>query len=62
MLQNPQFLGNTGTRTMFAIAALSTIDVRRYSAFQSEEDERILMPGTCLVVEGMFALLTNRIN
>ena len=57
VLQNPQFLGNSGTRTMFAITALSTIDVRRYSAFQSEEDERILMPGTCLVVEGSYRIL-----
>jgi hypothetical protein len=44
VLQNEQFLGSTGTRTLFSIECTSGIDIRAHSDFQ-DEDEILLPPG-----------------
>ena len=51
VLENPQFLGKSGDRCMFSIAAVSARDIQRYSAMGSTEREFVLSPGCCLVVE-----------
>ncbi len=51
VLENPQFMGKTGTRCMFVIAAVTARDIQRYSAMGSKECEYVLMPGTCFKVE-----------
>ena len=52
VLENPDFLGTEGKRTMFAIKTKQALDIQRYSAMGFEQ-ERLLLPGTCLVVEGV---------
>ncbi len=52
VLENPQFMGQSGPRCLFAIAAVSARDIQRYSAMGSQECEFVLMPGTCFKVEG----------
>ena len=42
VLQNDQFLGSTGVRTLFTIECLNAIDIGQYSCFK--EDEIILPP------------------
>ena len=42
VLNNEQFLGSTGTRTLFAIECDSGKDIRQHSAFQNEDE--ILLP------------------
>jgi len=37
---------------MFHIASLSGVDIRPYSACQNES-EILLLPGTCLIVQGI---------
>jgi len=51
-LNNPQFLGTSGTRTVFNIQVERGCDIVRYSAFQGEasEAEVLLFPGTKLRV------------
>jgi hypothetical protein len=44
VLQNEQFLGSSGKRTMFMIECFSGKDVRQHSDFQNE-DEILLLPG-----------------
>jgi hypothetical protein len=44
VLENEQFLGSTGTRTLFTIECTSGKDIRHHSNFQSE-DEILLPPG-----------------
>ena len=52
VLQNPEFLGREGKRTLFSIETKQALDVERYSAIGGEQ-ERLLLPGTCLVVKGL---------
>ncbi len=52
VLQNPQFLGTSGDRTLFVIEANTAVDISRYSAINSER-ERLLIPGTQLRVAGV---------
>ncbi|CAM4882406.1 unnamed protein product [Rotaria socialis] len=42
VLQNKQFLGNTGPRTFFTIECDSGKDIRKYSCYQAEDE--ILLP------------------
>ncbi|CAF4896092.1 unnamed protein product, partial [Rotaria magnacalcarata] len=42
VLQNEQFLGTTGPRTLFTIECDSGKDIRKYSCFQTEDE--ILLP------------------
>eukprot|EP00966_Prymnesium_polylepis_P331197 7386767-Prymnesium_polylepis.2 len=49
-LLNPQFLGQTGIRTVFMIEIKSGVDIIRYSAFDDAEAEVLLFPGTMLEV------------
>ena len=54
VLENPQFLGQDGDRTMFHIHLApdsAAVDIRDYSAL--EEAEVLLAPGTFLRVEGV---------
>ena len=44
VLSNEQFLGSTGTRTLFTIECTSGKDIRQHSYFQTE-DEILLPPG-----------------
>eukprot|EP00042_Codosiga_hollandica_P052787 m.676608 g.676608 ORF g.676608 m.676608 type:complete len:79 (+) comp58564_c1_seq1:231-467(+) len=46
------FLGKSGPRTIFNIAACSGVDIQKYSAF-AQESEILLLPGTCLVTESV---------
>ena len=45
------FMGRSGDRCMFTIKAQSARDIQRYSAMGSSENEYVLPPGCCLVVE-----------
>ena len=54
VLENPEFLGTTGSRTMLHITATTTYDISSYSSFENEK-ELILPPGSKLVVEGVFS-------
>ena len=51
VLANPLFLGVTGPRTMHCITARA-VDIHAFSAMP-QEDERLILPGTCLVVDGV---------
>ena len=51
-LSNPMFLGKDGHRTKFAINTHCAFDIRQYSAF-SNEDERLIYPGTKFRVDGV---------
>jgi hypothetical protein len=51
VLENEQFLGSTGTRTLFSIECTSGKDIRQHSYFQSE-DEILLPPGRQFQVLG----------
>ena len=44
VLQNEEFLGSSGKRTMFTIECFSGKDIRQHSDFQNE-DEILLLPG-----------------
>jgi hypothetical protein len=44
VLENEQFLGSSGARTMFMIESFSGKDIRQHSDFQNE-DEILLLPG-----------------
>jgi hypothetical protein len=44
ILQNEQFLGSSGARTMFMIECFSGKNIRQHSDFQNE-DEILLLPG-----------------
>ena len=44
VLENEQFLGSTGTRTLFTIECTSGINIREHSFFK-KEDEILLPPG-----------------
>ena len=55
-LQNPQFLGTSGVRTVFNIQVKRGVDIVRYSIFQGEDSEAevLIYPGTKLrVVDSM---------
>ena len=52
VLQNEQFLGSTGPRTMFDITARSLVSIKEFSS--SPEEELILFPGTILEVVAVF--------
>ena len=55
-LQNPQFLGTSGVRTVFNIHVKRGVDIVRYTIFQGEanEAEVLIYPGTKLrVVDSM---------
>mmetsp|Transcript_5769 Transcript_5769/g.11072 ORF Transcript_5769/g.11072 Transcript_5769/m.11072 type:complete len:205 (-) Transcript_5769:245-859(-) len=51
-LQNPQFLGTDGVRTVFSIQVKDGVDIARYSIFQGAQSEAevLLYPGTKLRV------------
>lgn len=51
VLQNEQFLGKTGQRTMFSVKA-RFVDIRKYSAIEVE-DERLLLPGSQFICKGV---------
>jgi hypothetical protein len=51
VLENPQFMGQSGPRCLFTVSAAGARDIQRYSAMGSSEREYVLPPGTCLVVE-----------
>ena len=51
VLASPQFLGDSGPRTMHCINARA-VDIREFSAMP-QEDERLILPGTCLIVDGV---------
>eukprot|EP00808_Paulinella_micropora_P014580 g50715.t1 len=55
VLKSPQFLGDQGKRTLFAITTCRAVDIRTYSAIQAE-DERLLLPGAQLHVKGVLDL------
>lgn len=50
-LQSEEFLGKTGTRTMFTIECHSAKDIRKHSVF-STEDEMLLLPAFHFEVVG----------
>ena len=54
VLKNPMFLGDNGQRTLFSVNIHSGVDIRRYSAIP--EDERLIIPGTQLIVKGHLSL------
>ena len=54
VLENPEFLGTTGSRTMLHITTNTAYDISKYSSFENEQ-ELILPPGSKLVVEGVFS-------
>jgi len=51
VLENPMFLGKSGSRTIFQILTTTSVDVAKFSAFK--ESERLLPPGTALLVTGI---------
>ena len=51
VLENPQFMGKSGSRCMFNINCSSARDIQRYSAMGSKEREYVLMPGSSFLVE-----------
>lgn len=53
ILENEEFLGKTGTRTLFTIECKSAKDIRRHSMF-SNEHEVLLMPATQFEVIGQY--------
>ena len=58
VLKNPLFLGDKGERTIFNIETRCFVDIRKYSAFQNQEDERLILPGTFLKV-GQYHFFTS---
>jgi len=53
VLNREEFLGQTGTRTLFAIECKHAKDIRQHSMF-SDENEVLLMPATQLEVVGQY--------
>ena len=53
VLQNEQFLGKTGPRTMFIITARSLVSIKDFSSMP--EDELILIPSTVLQVVAVYS-------
>ena len=51
VLENPQFMGKSGSRCMFNINCSSARDIQRYSAMGSKEREYVLIPGSSFLVE-----------
>ncbi|CAF1533845.1 unnamed protein product, partial [Rotaria sordida] len=51
VLKSEQFLGTTGTRTMFTLQCQSARDIRKHS-YYTAEDEVLLMAGTQFKVMG----------
>jgi hypothetical protein len=60
-LENPQFMGKTGPRTLFQIINAPAIDIKPYSANKHEE-EWLLLPGTCLTVRSVTKLENGLVN
>ena len=58
ILDNEEFLGKTGTRTLFTIECKSAKDIRRHSIF-SNENEVLLMLATQLEVIGQYQPCTD---
>ena len=59
-LQNPQFLGQTGLRTVFNIQVKRAVDIVPYSIFQGSDSEAevLLFPGAKLrVVDSRFGIV-----
>jgi hypothetical protein len=50
VLENPQFCGKAGPRTLFTIKVSQAVDVARLSAIGAE-DERLILPGTMFEVK-----------
>ncbi|CAF1426127.1 unnamed protein product [Didymodactylos carnosus] len=61
VLENEQFLGNSGMRILFSIQCINGKSVSSHSQFQSTEEEIILMPGSFLKVTGSLKLHDMRI-
>jgi hypothetical protein len=53
VLENPMFMGKSGSRCLFTITSVSARDIQRYSALGSKEREFVLIPGSCFVVEAI---------
>eukprot|EP00667_Euglena_gracilis_P013257 EG_transcript_13666 len=56
VLEDPLYLGTSGPRTLFSIVTRHAVDICRYSAFGTKEDERLLMPGVQLKVKSKLPL------
>ena len=52
VLSEPQFLGETGPRTIFTIEVKSARNIQRYSAIKNE-NELLLLPGTAFKVKSV---------
>lgn len=50
VLENPMFLGDDGSRTLFSVEAINSRPIHNHSEFDTE-NERLLLPGTQLVVQ-----------
>ena len=50
VLENDNFLGNTGPRTLFSIETINGRSIRAHSHFATE-DEILLLPGTRMIVQ-----------
>eukprot|EP00729_Bicosta_minor_P008099 gene8099-26901_t len=55
VLNNEQFLGESGERTLFTIQVLDARDITRFSAVKAEA-ERVILPGTLFVVKDVLPL------
>eukprot|EP00667_Euglena_gracilis_P002540 EG_transcript_2542 len=51
VLMDDQFLGTSGPRTLFFIETSRAVDIRKYSSYGDQEDERLLMPGMQFTVK-----------
>ncbi|CAF3769605.1 unnamed protein product [Rotaria socialis] len=58
VLKNNQFLGNTGTRTIFSIECQNGKPIKLHSYYHNSEEEVILMPGIYLEVIGQLSPAT----
>jgi hypothetical protein len=47
------FIGISENRSLFAIETRRFVDIRKFSAFQNLEDERLILPGTLLKVKSV---------
>jgi hypothetical protein len=54
VLRSNMYLGNTGSRTLFSVEAISGRTVRAHSHFV-KEDEILLLPGTQMVVQSQLS-------
>ena len=53
VLQNKQFLGDEGSRSILQFKSGMFVDIRQFSSFP--EDERLLLPGTVFILKGRYS-------